>query len=173
MFSKVLNILIVTILIGYAGYFIYKMPKYNKGEEAPDFESTLIDGSTFHFSDLRGDIVLLDFWGSWCGPCRKENPYLVTLYQKYGQKNQDLKTGFHIVSVAVESNATGWKNAIQRDRLVWPFHIYEEGRFKSPIVKMYGIKEIPTKYLIDSDGDVVMINPNFKEMDTYLADNLK
>ena len=72
----------------------------------------------------------------------------------------------------MEANANGWKNAIQRDRLSWPFHIYEEGRFKSPIVKLYGVKEIPTKYLIDSNGNVVMTNPGFEEIDAYLADNL-
>ena len=173
MLSKVLNVILAILLIGYAAYYIYKLPKYNKGELAPDFTSTLINGETFTLSSLRGDYVLLDFWGSWCGPCRMESPSLVALNNKYSTAKSEKGSTFHMVSVAVERDPKRWKAAIQKDKLEWPYHIYEKGRFKSAIVKDYGVKEIPTKYLIGPDRNVLMTNPTFDELNSYLSDKLK
>ena len=171
--SKIINVLIVLAVIGYVGYYLYKLPKYNEGEVAPDFKTNLIDGSEFQLSSLKGNIVLLDFWGSWCGPCRQESPNLVGLHKKFGALKTDSGGGFKIVSVAIETNDRRWKKAIDQDNLNWPHHIYEEGRFKSPIAQQYGVKEIPTKYLIDTKGKVVFTNPGFEQIDNYLSDRLK
>lgn len=161
------------MVVGYGIYYIYKLPKFKQGHVAPDFTASLINGETFTLSALRGDYVLLDFWGSWCGPCRMENPELVKLYNEYQLNVSSSSPNFNIVSIAVETNEASWRNAIVNDGLIWDNHIYEKGRFKSPIVTSYGVKEIPTKYLIDPEGNILATNPSFEEIRNILTANLK
>ena len=169
MLSKGLNFILAFAIIGYLVYFIYKMPKFKSGENAPNFSWQTSDGSSYSLSQLQGSVVLLDFWGSWCGPCRAENPRLVALHQKWGSDPSQ----FNIVSVGVEQSEANWQKAILTDRLNWPHHIYEPGRFKAPTPRKYGVKEIPTKYLIGVDGKVVFTNPTFDEIDNYLTANIR
>ena len=84
--NKILNILLVLLVIGYVLYYFYKQPKYINGEMAPQFTAQLIDGAEFSLSEMKGKYVLLDFWGSWCGPCRRENPSIVKLYDRLNGK---------------------------------------------------------------------------------------
>ncbi len=160
------------MVIGYAAYYFYKMPKYNEGELAPDFTATIKTGETITLSSLEGNYILLDFWGSWCGPCRKENPKLVKLFSEFHKIDSTQSINLEIVSVAIEFNPQGWEKAIVSDGLVWKNHIYEKGRFQSPIAKMYGVKEIPTKYLIDPEGKIIFTNPSFDQLRKVLSDNL-
>ncbi len=156
--NKILNILLILIILGYAGYYFYKKPKYANGEKAPQFSATLMDGSSFELKELEGSYVLLDFWGSWCGPCRKENPELVKLYNEFKDASFDGAGGFEMVSIAVETNEKRWKSAIEKDGLTWRYHIAQLDRFKSPIVSQYGVKEIPTKYLLNQKGEIIGVN---------------
>lgn len=174
MLSKILNVLLVIAGLALIGNYIYRRPKYDDGEKAPDFSATLIDGSPFELKSLRGNYVLLDFWGSWCGPCRRENPELVHLFNThrnglYGDKGEQ----FHMVSVGIETKRARWENAIKQDGLSWPYHIIQEERFKSPIAVQYGVREIPTKYLIDPQGNILLVNPSVAEIDTYLSKRKK
>jgi len=156
--NKILNILLIIIIFAYAGYYFYKKPKYANGEKAPQFSATLIDGSSFELKDLEGSYVLIDFWGSWCGPCRKENPDLVSLYNEFKDASFKDAQGFKMVSIAVETNERRWKAAIDKDQLNWKYHIAQLERFKSPIVSQYGVKEIPTKYLLNQKGEIIGVN---------------
>lgn len=167
-FSKVINILLGLAVVGFFGYKVYIMPKFSDGEKVPGFTATLINGESFSLDDLNGQYVLLDFWGSWCGPCRKESPYLVKLHQDFYGKSFSDASGFEIVSVAVETNEKRWKNAIIKDGLQWPHHIVQLDRFAGTIASQYGVKEIPTKYLLDTEGAVLMVNPTFKEITAFL-----
>ena len=171
--SKILNVLIVLALLGFVGYKIYQMPKFDDGEMAPGFQAQLLDGKDFALSDLRENYVLLDFWGSWCGPCRKENPDLVKLYDQFSGKSFTDAKGFEIVSVAIETNERRWKNAIKKDMLDWPYHIVQLDRFKSPIALEYGVREIPTKYLLDTKGEILMVNPSFDKLNSFFTNKLK
>ena len=168
-FSSITNILIVLALLGFVGYKIYQLPKFSDGEVVPGFQAQLIDGSAFSLSDLQENYVLLDFWGSWCGPCRVENPELVKLHKTYNGKSYTDAKGFEIVSVAIETNEARWKRAIEKDKLNWPHHIVQLDRFKGPIAKEYGVREIPTKYLLNTNGEVLMVNPSFEELHTFLS----
>ncbi len=164
-------LIIILALVGYGINYWYRLPKYHDGEMAQPFTATLADGKSFKLHDLKGQYILLDFWGSWCGPCRRESPALVRLYAEFqGQTFKDA-TGFEIVSIAVETKKDRWMQAIQDDQLSWPYHISELKRFSGDIVTLYGVREIPTKYLIDAEGKIVMVNPSFEELYTYLDKN--
>ena len=171
--NKILNILLVLMILGYAGYYFYKQPKYANGEKAPQFTATLMDGSLFELSDLEGKYVLIDFWGSWCGPCRKENPGITKLYQTYNQSLFTDASGFEVLSIGVETNENRWKRAIEKDGLYWKYHIAQMDRFKSPIVAQYGVKEIPTKYLLNPKGEIIGVNLTVDEIDQMLARRLQ
>lgn len=162
--NKILNILLILIIVGYAGYYFYKKPKYTNGEKAPQFSAKLMDGSSFELKDLEGSYVLIDFWGSWCGPCRRDNPNLVNLYSEFKDASFKDAQGFEMVSIAVETNERRWKEAIVKDQLNWKYHIAQLERFKSPIASLYGVKEIPTKYLLNPKGEIIGVNLTAQEI---------
>ncbi len=144
----------------------YRQPRFIAGEKAPDFTTTLANGQNVRLSDFRGKYVLLQFWGSWCGPCRAENPHLVNLYNKYHDQ------GFEIFSVAIEQNENRWRKAIASDGLVWPWHTAEFDQFNGPIARMFNIHSIPTTFLINPDGLIVGVRLNSEQMDRMLGDGL-
>jgi len=148
------------------GKYLWKMPKYNPGKLAPEFSIPALDGATLNLSDYKGKMLLLDFWGSWCGPCRLESPNLVKVYNDYGGK------GFEILSVALDKSEARWKNAIKKDGLNWPGHGSHLERMKDPVAIQYGVREIPTKYLIDEKGYIIATNPSFEEIDKILSEKL-
>jgi len=145
------------------GQFLWKKPKYNPGVEAPTFTTPSLTGDSLRLSDFRGKMVLLDFWASWCGPCRVESPQLVDLYNKFHDD------GFEIISIGMERDRERWLRAIKKDGLVWPTHGSSLQRMKDPVGVLYGVREIPTKYLIDSKGFIIETNPTFEELDKILS----
>jgi thiol-disulfide isomerase/thioredoxin len=150
--------LLPVLLLGvYLIRYLYLKPKYSEGQEIQNFTAKLQNGDNFELSNLRGKYVLLDFWASWCGPCRADNPSLVKLYNDIKSKNAPIE----IVSVALERSEASWRNAIINDGLIWPFHIGEFESFSGPLAKQYGVREIPTKYLIDPDGKIIAVNPDW------------
>ncbi len=154
------------------GKNIYLKPKIITGAKSIEFSGVLPDGAAFALSDLKGKFVLLDFWASWCGPCRKSNPELVALYEKYhGQRFQNA-TDFEIVSIGLERNKLRWEQAIQKDGLIWPYHIMESSSFDSPATVAYTVKQIPTKFLINPEGVIMAVDPDFAEIEKLLADRL-
>ena len=136
------------------------------GKIAPLFEEKLlkpIDGeSTFKLESLRGNVVLIDFWASWCGPCRRENPNVVKTYQKFKDK------GFKIVSVSLDSDKKKWKDAIAKDNLIWPYHVSNLGGWKSNVGKLYGVSSIPFTVLIDEEGKIIKTNLRGKLLEDEL-----
>ncbi len=167
-FSRFLNVLLVLMILFLIGRYFYMQPKFIQGESSQEIISKLPSGEEFRLSDLKGNYVLLDFWGSWCGPCRKENPDLVKLYEKYKDVTFTDAEGFEIVSVGIERNRERWLRAIQADGLVWKYHISDLNRFDSEAAKTYGVREIPTKYLLDEKGVIIGVNLSAEEIDRLL-----
>ncbi|WP_109301308.1 TlpA disulfide reductase family protein [Aquimarina sp. AU474] len=158
---KYLSIVLIALLG--LGYVYIKYTTAEEGELAPDFETTLIDGSSFKLSDQKNKYVLLDFWGSWCAPCIKENPKIVKLYKKYPNK-------LTIVTLALEKDSLTWRKAAKRDGFEWKNQIVHQNKFVmlSPIARMYGVSEIPTKFLISPDGKLIG-ERTFEEIDQLLS----
>ncbi len=122
------------------------------GMEAPDIALPDTSGRVRRLSDLRGRVVLIDFWASWCGPCRMENPNVVRMYQKYHDK------GFEIFSVSLDKERERWVAAIKKDNLMWPDHVSDLQYWNSAAGRLYGISSIPATVLVDRDGKVLARN---------------
>ena len=114
-FNTILNILLVGMIALFIGRYFYQQPRFVNGESTPDFTATTITGEQLELSSLRGNYVLLDFWGSWCGPCRQENPRLVQLYDKYQNTSFQQAESFVVISIGIEENENRWRRAIERD----------------------------------------------------------
>jgi len=126
----------------------YKEEMLSPGAEAPEIALPNPHGDTVLLSSLRGKYVLVDFWASWCKPCRKENPNLVEVYNKF--KNQD----FEIYQVSLDKTQEAWVSAIEKDKLDW-YHVSDLKFWNSVVVKAYGIEGIPTNFLLDPDGKII------------------
>lgn len=133
------------------------------GRPAPDFTLTDIDGKTLRLSDFRGKWVLLDFWGSWCIWCRKGNPALVELYQKYGGKD------FEIIGLAARDREDNWKKAIAEDGLTWRHANLALNEGGNDLPAQYNVSGFPTKILIDPEGNISVISVGYHETDDPAA----
>lgn len=127
--------------------------KVSIGQEAPEFSAPDTSGTVVRLSAYRGKYLLLDFWASWCGPCREENPNVIAAYKKFHDRN------FEILSVSLDQpgKRTEWVKAIQTDRLCWP-QVSDLKFWKSEIAKLYSIRSIPQNFLIDPKGKIVAAN---------------
>ena len=175
--KNILVMIVVSFLVVMGYYLVrgyYLKPRLIQGQKAIEFEDRMPDGSIFSLSDLRGQYVLLDFWGSWCGPCIDLHPALVQVYKRFhGQEFTDA-TGFEIVSFAVENNHTkNWEAVIRQNELSWPYHLVSIEMFKSPVVKSYNVKQLPTKFLINPQGFIVAVDPSISQIISMLDARLK
>ncbi|MEW5846342.1 MAG: TlpA disulfide reductase family protein [Bacteroidota bacterium] len=142
--------------------------KISVGQVAPDIIGQSPNGQEFMLSSLRGKLVLVDFWASWCSPCRKENPILVQVYEKYRDACFTNGHGFEIFSVSLDMKRDSWVNAIADDKLVWPCHVSDLKGWRSDIARSYGITAIPMNFLVDSSGVIVATNLRGSELSNTL-----
>lgn len=128
----------------------------------PEFTVPDREGKPLKLSALKGKVVLVDFWASWCGPCRKENPNLVKAYAKYHDK------GFEIVGISLDDKKENWLKAIETDKLVW-LHASDLKGWKSDLAAEYGIRSIPTSFLVDASGKIIAKDLRGDQLDKKLA----
>ena len=164
-FGSLLAVAVVVVI----GTYWWRQPKFINGTMAPDFAVELATGDSLRLSDLRGKLVLLDFWGSWCGPCRANSPSLVALYDQFHTQKFETADGFEIVSIALETNAKQWATAIERDNLHWKYHTTELRRMDATLAKKYGVREIPTTYLLNEQGIIIGVNLSALEISKLLT----
>ncbi|WP_298715952.1 TlpA disulfide reductase family protein [Chitinophaga sp.] len=136
------------------------------GQVAPDFVLPDPSGKQIHLSSFKGKYVLVDFWASWCGPCRQENPNVVAAYNQYKNKN------FTILGVSLDKEKANWLKAISDDQLTWT-HVSDLKFWESSVVPLYGINAIPTNILVDPAGKIIAANLRGSALESKLAEVLK
>ncbi|MCC7030640.1 MAG: AhpC/TSA family protein [Chitinophagaceae bacterium] len=125
-----------------------QMRSTSEGQVAPDFTLNDVNDKPVALSSFRGKVVLLDFWASWCGPCRKENPNVVAAYNKFHSK------GLEILGVSLDDNKSNWQQAIAKDGLTWT-HVSDLEGWQSKAAQLYGVQSIPANFLLDKDGKII------------------
>lgn len=135
------------------------------GNKAPDFESMNVQGDTVKLSDFRGQYTLLDFWASWCGPCREENPNIVKHYNEYKDR------GFTVLGVSLDNSRDAWLKGIQEDKLSWT-HVSDLQRWNSQAAQLYKINAIPASFLIGPDGTILAKNLRGEALGAFLEQHL-
>jgi peroxiredoxin len=138
------------------------------GAEAPNFTQQTPDGKQVSLADYRGKYVLVDFWASWCGPCRQENPAVIKAYNAYKGRKFDILS----VSLDKEDGRDKWLKAIQDDQLTWT-QVSDLHGWQNEVAKRYGVQSIPQNFLIDPTGKIVATNLHGDELEAKLAQFIK
>ncbi len=143
------------------------------GQVAPDMTLKNMNGKTMKLSDFRGKLVLIDFWASWCPPCRRENPHLVKAYKHYKDKKFKNAKGFTVFGVSLDGGRRGneqtWKKAIKDDGLIWESNCLGN----TEVAMQYNIRTIPTNFLLDEKGVVIATNLRGNDLEKKLESLLK
>jgi len=140
--------------------------KLSIGSDAPDFSLKTPEGKVVSLSSFKGKYLLIDFWASWCAPCRQENPNMVKLYKKYKDKD------FTILGVSLDKDNDPWIKAIKMDKLIWT-QVSDLKFWDSPVAMIYNIKAIPYSILIDKEGKIIAKGIRGKELEEKLAEVIK
>jgi len=144
----------------------------NVGNLSPDIISKTINSKKIKLSDLRGKLVIIDFWASWCKPCRLQNPHLVSIYKKYNKSKFDIGEGLEIFSVSLDKNKNQWMKAIKDDNLYWEYHVSDLKGWDSDAAFLYNIRSIPSILIIDKNGFIQAKNLRGNNLENFLKQHV-
>ncbi|MEJ7736730.1 MAG: TlpA disulfide reductase family protein [Chitinophagaceae bacterium] len=161
--KKINGLIILTAVLLYSSY---SLAQPVVGQQAPDIALPNLRGKIVKLSEMTGQVVLVDFWASWCGPCRKANPNLLSLYNKYK------RNGFEIFGVSLDEDEAAYKKAIVADKMSW-IQVQESGGWEGPVASLWKVEEIPASYLLDRSGKIVAVNPEKTDLETKIIELLK
>ena len=156
--------IIITVAFSFIGFITSAQIKVD--QMAPEISLPGVKGKTITLSSLKGKVVLIDFWASWCGPCRAAMPGVVKLYQKYKNK------GFEIYGVSIDSKKRDWIKAIAKDKITYT-QVNDTAGWYSPVTVAYGVDAIPNTFLLDKTGKVVAINLEDAELEAKIKELIK
>lgn len=149
------KVLVLLLLVAVTFAFV----KDDKLEKAPEIELASPTGEIIKLSSLKGKMVLIDFWASWCRPCRGENPHVVEAYLEYKDEKFLNGKGFEVYSVSLDRTVAPWVKAIQKDGLLWTSHVIDKG---GAVSKLYKVRSIPSAFLVDGKGNIVAQGPSLR-----------
>ncbi|MDT8412607.1 MAG: TlpA disulfide reductase family protein [Vicingaceae bacterium] len=153
--SSIILLLMITVTLG----FMYKQNTgLRVGEIAPELKFNNPEGKEISLSSLKGKVVLIDFWSSWCVPCRRENPTIVKAYNMFKDKKFKNGDGFTVYGYSLDTNKEAWKAAIEKDGLIWKSHTSDLKGWDSEGAAIYNVSSIPSNYLIDGNGKIIATN---------------
>ena len=162
--SLLLSLISITTLLGQKN-----LKGITIGEIAPDFELPNTQDSIIKLSDLRGNVVLIDFWATWCSPCRQKNPRIKQIYDNH--KDNTFKNGekeLIVLFVSLDKNKTIWEQTIANDSIGMFTHVSDLKGWRNVAAKKYNVKKIPATLLIDGEGRILAINPSTRELEKKL-----
>ena len=171
--AKFLTGFLFICIFGFSSCHHFTSDKIINGSEAPEIALPDIAGDTIRLSSLRGKFVLVEFWASWCKPCREKNPELVEIYQKYHDAQFQNANGLEMFHVSLDTDAQKWMKAIQKDALIWPYHVSDLKGWKSAAAEKYGVHSIPASFLVNEKGIVIGKDLQKKDLEKILQKRMK
>lgn len=164
---------VVVAFISWKVYDSYHHLEFSNGDVIPDIQLPNQNNDTLSLYSLKGNLVLVQFWASWCGPCRMENRDLVYLYSKF--QNAEMKDGgtFKIFSISVDKNKLNWKQALEHDKMLWPDQVNDSLDFEKSISQIFNVHSIPTTFLIDQKAMIIGVNLSPMQLESVLEKRIK
>ncbi len=162
------KIIVLVIAITFASLTFGQKTGIEIGDIAPDIKLPTPEGDTVSLYSLRGKVVLIDFWASWCGPCRRENPFVVKAYNDYKDKMFTSGENFTVYSVSLDKTKESWEKGIKDDDLTWT-NVSDLAYWNCVPAKEYKVRGIPSNFLIDGEGVIIAKNLRGEKLDAELA----
>ena len=163
---KIFNFFLVSLLL--ISSINFNAQSINIGDKAPELAYNNPKEEILKLSSLRGKYVIIDFWASWCGPCRRENPNLVKTYNKFKNKRFLNGNGLEIYSVSLDNKYSSWVKAMTNDKMFWRYHVSDLKGWQSDGAIIYGVRSIPQTFIIDGNGFIIAKNLKGEDLNKFL-----